>query len=76
MQSKINELEGVIKGLERSVSDLSKRCKMLEIALRQVRQQGGGGEYLNQILRENENLSNLQPVPKRRAKPYKPLLQK
>jgi len=34
MHSKINELEGVIKGLERVVGDLGKRCKMLEVALR------------------------------------------
>ncbi|CAD8157830.1 unnamed protein product [Paramecium pentaurelia] len=84
MQQKINELEGVVKGQERVITDLGKRCKMLEVALRQERlkyqQNGQVPDYLNQLLKENiENQSqiqNYQTIPKRKAKPYRPLLQK
>lgn len=34
MQSKVKELEGVVTGLEKVVTDLGKRSKMLEVALR------------------------------------------
>ncbi|KAM3142043.1 hypothetical protein pb186bvf_005916 [Paramecium bursaria] len=83
LQSKINELEGNIKGLERIVSDYGKRVKMLEIALRQERlkyQSGGqSNDAIGLLLRENidtNQIQNFQTIPKRKAKPYRPLLHK
>lgn len=36
MQSRVKELEGILQGLEKVVTDLGRRCKMLEVALRYV----------------------------------------
>ena len=87
MQAKIKELEGVVQGLEKVVTDLGRRAKMLEVALRQERlknqrlQNGhnlsGMPDMVGQLLQENnENSNHLQTVPKRKARPYRPLLQK
>lgn len=52
MQTKIKELEGVVSGLEKVVTDLGRRAKMLEVALRQER-------LKNQRLSSGQNLSGI-----------------
>jgi striatin 1/3/4 len=55
MQSRVKELEGVMQGLEKVVTDLGRRCKMLEVALRQerIKHQRGGTlqhDFVGQLL--------------------------
>jgi striatin 1/3/4 len=34
LQTRTKELEGIVQGLEKIVTDIGRRCKMLEVALR------------------------------------------